>query len=183
MDHSDINPKRGYRSKSVFYSPTVSDDERIHPKFRLGRLRSRHSRAAEKAIRDSNDDFESFSTPSRYSSLTNKKINPYMDEGSVSNDIFCNENPFGGWNSTDSQRIVYSSFEPAPISERNESVCSFTSTNERLLEDFELVKELLFLRDIQLGFLPDDYEIEFESCFERLSQDQKFAVSVFSCRF
>ena len=175
MESSQINPRRAYRSSSVFQTSASSEDERVPLKFR--RLRSRHSRAAEKAIRDSNDDLDFFSIPSRYSSLTNKKINPYIDEGSATNDVFCNENPFGGWNSTDFQRVPYSSFEPAPISEKNESIASYNSTNNRLLEDVELIKELIFLRDIQLGFLPDDYETEFESCFERLSQDEKFAVS------
>ena len=177
MEFSQINPRRAYRSSSVFHSPAISEEDRTPLKFR--RLRSRHSRAAEKAIRDSSDDIDSYAVPSRYSSLTIKKINPYIDEGSSTNDVFCNENPFGGWNSTDSQRAPYSSFEPAPISERNESLISFSSTNNRLLEDVELIKELIFLRDIQLGFLPDDYEVEFESCFERLSNDEKFAVSNF----
>ena len=178
MEPSQMNPKRTHRSSSVFYSPATSEDERIPLKFK--RLRSRHSRLAEKAIRDSSDDLESFTLPPRYSSLTNRAINPYIDEGSASNDVFCNENHFGGWKSLDSQRAPFSSFEPAPISERNESIVSFTSTNNRLLEDVELIKELIFLRDIQLGFLPDDYEIEFESCFDRLSQDERFAVSYLS---
>lgn len=42
-------------------------------------------------------------------------------------------------------------------------------------QNVERLKELLFLRDLQLGFLPDDYEVEFKSCFQRLGEDEGFA--------
>ena len=61
---------------------------------------------------------------------------------------------------------------------QNESIGPQSSTTERLLEDVEKLKELIFLRDIQLGFLPDECEVEFESCFIRFSRDERFAVCV-----
>ena len=38
--------------------------------------------------------------------------------------------------------------------------------------------EMIFLRDLHFGFLPDDCETEFARCFRKLSQDAKFATKV-----
>ena len=37
------------------------------------------------------------------------------------------------------------------------------------------LKELLFLRDLHFGFLPDDCEEEFSACFSRIGNDDVFA--------
>ena len=37
------------------------------------------------------------------------------------------------------------------------------------------MKELIFLRDLHFGFLPDDCEEEFSQCFKKIAQDENFA--------
>ena len=37
------------------------------------------------------------------------------------------------------------------------------------------LKELLFLRDLHFGFLPDDCEEEFSACFSKIGNDDVFA--------
>ena len=180
MELPDHNLKKTHRSNSMFYSPTTSDDEIIPKKFR--RIRSRHAQA----IRNSKNEVDFLSSPTRYNTLGPRKLNFYdKDEGYEANNQSTNDNslhgcPKEGTTSFDSQRInLRNSVQPTTIPERNESIWSFSSfnTTNRLLEDVEIIKELIFLRDIQLGFLPDDYEMEFESCFLRLSMDERFAVS------
>ena len=41
------------------------------------------------------------------------------------------------------------------------------------------MKSLLFLRDLQFGFLPDDCERDFAECFHRFSTDEDFASKCF----
>jgi len=38
--------------------------------------------------------------------------------------------------------------------------------------------EMIFLRDLHFGFLPDDCEEEFADCFRKLADDSKFASKV-----
>ncbi|XP_040569194.1 short transient receptor potential channel 5 [Lepeophtheirus salmonis] len=38
------------------------------------------------------------------------------------------------------------------------------------------VKELVFLRDIRYGFLPDNHEVEYKRCLAKISTDPRFAV-------
>jgi alpha-galactosidase len=183
MEPPDRNRKKTHRSNSMFYSPTTSEDEIIPKKFR--RIRSRHAQA----IRNSKNEVECVSSPSRYNTHNPRKLNIYdKDEGyeannQSTNDISLQGYPKEGTTSFDSPRIhLRNNVQPTTIPERNESIWSFSSfnTTNRLLEDVEIIKELIFLRDIQLGFLPDDYETEFESCFRRLSMDERFAVSTLS---
>ena len=45
-------------------------------------------------------------------------------------------------------------------------------------EKVQLV-EMIFLRDLHFGFLPDDCETEFADCFAKLADDAKFANKCF----
>ena len=42
-------------------------------------------------------------------------------------------------------------------------------------KNHEGMKELIFLRDLHFGFLPDDCEEEFSDCFKKISKDESFA--------
>ena len=180
MEFPDHNKKKTHRSNSMFYSPTTSDEEIIPKKFR--RIRSRHAQA----IRNSKNEVDFVSSPSRYNTLAPRKLNIYdKDEGFEANNQTTNDISLQGYSNESTASIVSprinlrNNVQPTTVPERNESIFSFSSfnTTNRLLEDVEIIKELIFLRDIQLGFLPDDYETEFESCFRRLSMDERFAVS------
>ncbi len=48
---------------------------------------------------------------------------------------------------------------------------------EKAKEEARLT-EMIFLRDLHFGFLPDDCEKEFAGCFKKLSTDAKFASKV-----
>ena len=45
--------------------------------------------------------------------------------------------------------------------------------------DQDRLRELLFLRDLQFGFLPEQCEDEFAKCFERFATDEAFAWKCF----
>ena len=175
MDSPDYHPKKTQRSSSLFYSPATSEDEIIPKKFR--RIRSRH----QKVIRNSSDDIGSQESPLRYHTISSSKLRTGDDENnqpnSANNDVSIGGYARNGLSLFASEGIPFKNIEHPTIPERNESIWSYSSTTNRLLEDVEIIKELIFLRDIQLGFLPDDYEVEFASCFGRLSNDERFAVS------
>ncbi len=48
----------------------------------------------------------------------------------------------------------------------------------KAVEEEARLTEMIFLRDLHFGFLPDDCETEFAGCFRKLSEDAKFATKV-----
>ena len=171
MDSPPINLQKTQRSNSMFHpTATTSDEEMIPKKFR--RIRSRHH----KTIRSSNNDLDSLPSSQTYNTYSFAKSNTYPDEESNLPCLNDNISPIGQHQASPPllgcEKIQFKQRNAG----RNESIWSYNSTSHRLLEDVEIIKELIFLRDIQLGFLPDDYEVEFESCFHRLSIDERFAV-------
>ena len=173
MDSPPINLQKTQRSNSMFHpTATTSDEEMIPKKFR--RIRSRHH----KTIRNSNNDLDILPSSQNYKTSSFAKPNSFPDEESnlpcLKSDISLN-----GHHQPSPPLLGYEKIQFRHAQRhvgRNESIWSYNSTSHRLLEDVEIIKELIFLRDIQLGFLPDDYELEFESCFHRLSIDERFAV-------
>ena len=173
MDSPPINLQKTQRSNSMFHpTATTSDEEMIPKKFR--RIRSRHH----KTIRNSNNDLDILPSSQNYNTSFFAKPNSFPDEESnlpcLKSDISLN-----GHHQPSPPLLGYEKIQFRHAQRhvgRNESIWSYNSTSHRLLEDVEIIKELIFLRDIQLGFLPDDYELEFESCFHRLSIDERFAV-------
>ena len=181
MDQT-ISTEKRKRSNSLFYPPTHSEDEVTPKKYR--RIRSRHHKQVQPNSPVSLNNDQSFITSQSkehtFLSLNSNNCNDDVDVGlDITKDDEnlssqrCRKVPttFGA------ERSHCRSTDQATNSDRNESIWSYPSNTNRLIEDVEKLKELIFLRDIQLGFLPDDCEVEFESCFKRLSQDERFAVS------
>ena len=173
MDSPPMNLRKKQRSNSMFHpTATTSDEEMIPKKFR--RIRSRHH----KTIRNSNNDLDILPSSQTYNTFSFAKPNSFPDDESNLTCLNGNISLIGQHQA--SPPLL--GYEKIPFKHakrnagRNESIWSYNSTSHRLLEDVEIIKELIFLRDIQLGFLPDDYEVEFESCFHRLSIDERFAV-------
>ena len=179
MDQTTSTEKRTERSNSLFYPPTHSEDEVIPKKYR--RIRSRHHKQVQPNSQLSSKNEQSVKTSQSkdhtFSSLNcNDDVDVALDITKDDDNLSsqrCRKVPttFGA------ERSHCRSTDQATNSDRNESIWSYPSHTNRLIEDVEKLKELIFLRDIQLGFLPDDCEVEFESCFKRLSQDERFAVS------
>lgn len=186
MDSTAFNPaiapkhlRRTSRSNSLFYSPANSEDEVIPKKYR--RIRNRHHPPMQRTSQPNANTEQSFLTsPSKFHTISTSNLNNCDDENtepnSSNNDSSVQRNFRKVTTTFGAERSNYRSPELTTTSERNESIWSYSSNTNRLLEDVEKLKELIFLRDIQLGFLPDECEVEFESCFKRLSQDDRFAV-------
>ena len=180
--------RRKERANSLFYPISNSEDDVIPKKYR--RIRSRrHKQIQNTPQSNSNNEQNVLTSPSKYLTISSSNLHECDDENTEynkgKNNISVPRHPrkvpttFGAERSHyKPEHTTYQPVSPehAPSTERNESIWSYSSSTNRLLEDVEKLKELIFLRDIQLGFLPDECEIEFASCFKRLSQDDRFAV-------
>jgi hypothetical protein len=47
-------------------------------------------------------------------------------------------------------------------------------SEEEMLEQQSKLKEMIFLRDLHFGFLPNDCEDEFDDCFDRIATVKTF---------
>ena len=56
------------------------------------------------------------------------------------------------------------------------------SSEEENEAERKRLKEMIFLRDLHFGFLPDDCETEFAESFEKIATDATFAAKCFKVR-
>lgn len=52
-------------------------------------------------------------------------------------------------------------------------------TAQRAPTEEPQLREMIFLRDLHFGFLPDDCEVEFADCFDKIAHNDKFAAKCF----
>ena len=76
-------------------------------------------------------------------------------------------------------QMVQNGSHMSQLLDNTNTVLYFTKKNSLFVcifaESEKTLKELIFLRDLHFGFLPDDCEEEFSACFSKIGSDDVFA--------